>query len=179
MPELEVDALAPYHKNARRGKIDTIVESLQTLGQYRPIVVNRGTKTGRTNEILAGNHTWRAAKQLGWKMIDVHLVDVDDSAARKINLVDNRANDIAGYDEDVLVALLKEAAADADGLLATGYDTDDLEKMLTKGLSESGDADEDNMEYTYGVVIECGDEDEQKAILDEQIALGRTVRALI
>ncbi|WP_369354623.1 ParB N-terminal domain-containing protein [Streptomyces sp. cg2] len=58
---IPVDELAPYHRNPRTGDLDSITESLSTHGQYRPIVVNRGTLTGRPNEILAGNHTFKSS----------------------------------------------------------------------------------------------------------------------
>ncbi|MYT33930.1 ParB N-terminal domain-containing protein [Streptomyces sp. SID8354] len=80
---IPVDELAPYHRNPRTGDLDSITESLSTHSQYRPIVVNRGTLTGRPNEILAGNHTFKAAKQLDWTDIAVTWLDVDDDAAAK------------------------------------------------------------------------------------------------
>ncbi|WP_233717036.1 hypothetical protein [Mycolicibacterium vinylchloridicum] len=44
--------------------MDAIAESLsQSYGQYRTIVVNKGTLTGRPNEVLAGDHTLMAASQ--------------------------------------------------------------------------------------------------------------------
>ena len=42
-----VDELTSYHRNPRRGDVETIVRSLEVNGQYRPIVVNLGTRTGR------------------------------------------------------------------------------------------------------------------------------------
>lgn len=39
--------LRPYHANPRRGDVAQIARSLSRTGQYRPIVVNAGTKTGR------------------------------------------------------------------------------------------------------------------------------------
>lgn len=56
-----IDSLTPYQDNLRRGDLEAIKESLSVNGQYRPIVANR-----RTGEVLAGNHTLRAAEQLGW-----------------------------------------------------------------------------------------------------------------
>lgn len=113
--------LKPYEGNARLGNVDLIAESLSVNGQYRPIVVRRGT-----NEILAGNHTWKAAAQLGWATVDVYWVDVDDAGARRIVLVDNRSNDLATYDDQALADLLS-GVTDFAG---TGYSPDDLEALL-------------------------------------------------
>jgi DNA modification methylase len=119
--QVPIADLRPYERNPRRGHVETIKGSLEAHGQYRPIVVNK-----RDNVVLAGNHTLLAAEQLGWEEIAVTFVDVDDEQARRILLVDNRTNDLAGYDTDVLVGLLEEL----DGLDGTGYEQDDLEALL-------------------------------------------------
>ncbi|MGW0731866.1 ParB/RepB/Spo0J family partition protein [Streptomyces sp. NPDC002851] len=121
-----VDELAPYQRNPRTGDLDSITDSLSVNGQYRPIVVNRGSLTGRPNEILAGNHTFKAAKQLGWSDIAVTWLDVDDDAAAKIVIVDNRTSDLAGYDTVLLADILTELP----DLQGTGYDQDQLDELL-------------------------------------------------
>ncbi|GAA1353722.1 ParB/RepB/Spo0J family partition protein [Streptomyces beijiangensis] len=121
-----ISDLAPYHRNPRTGDLTSISESLNTHGQYRAIVVNRGTATGRPNEILAGNHTFKAAAALGWDQIAVTYVDVDDEAAARIVIVDNRTSDLAGYDTALLADILAELP-DLDG---TGYDQDALDALL-------------------------------------------------
>ncbi|WP_093779369.1 MULTISPECIES: hypothetical protein [unclassified Streptomyces] len=97
-----------------------------TAGQYKAIVVNRGTHTGRPNEILAGNHTSAAAQQLGWDQIAATFVDVGDEDAARIVVVDNRTSDLAGYDSELLADILEELP-DLDG---TGYDQGALDKLL-------------------------------------------------
>lgn len=54
--DVSIRKLNHYHKNPRRGNVEKVAESLKSNGQFKPIVVNRGTLTGRPNEILAGNH---------------------------------------------------------------------------------------------------------------------------
>ena len=87
-----INSLTAYPMNPRRGDIDAIASSLTAHGQYRPIVVQASTKF-----VLAGNHTLKAAKKLGWKKIKAVLVDIDDDTAKKIVLADNRLTDLAGY----------------------------------------------------------------------------------
>lgn len=113
--------LIPYPRNPRRGNLTAIVESLAKNAQYRPIVVNQ-----RNQQILAGNHTWQAAKKLGWTHLAVTYVDCDDQQAARIVAVDNRANDIATYDFAELQALL-ETLPDLTG---TGYTEDELNQLL-------------------------------------------------
>ena len=127
-----IDGLNPYYKNPRRGDVGIIKESLEANGQFRPIVVNRGTLTGRPNEILGGNHTWKAAVELGATEIAATWVDCDDQDAAKIVAVDNRSNDQAWYDEVELAALLSTIAIDDPTLVGTGYNIDDLEDLYMK-----------------------------------------------
>lgn len=121
-----VDDLAPYHRNPRTGDLGAIAESLRVNGQYKAIVVNRGTHTGRPNEILAGNHTWTAARELGWEQIAATFVDVDEDTAARIVIVDNRTSDLAGYDTQLLADIL----ADLPDLEGTGYDQEALDSLL-------------------------------------------------
>jgi|GEM_PF-5951753 len=143
--DLDVTDLTPHHSNPRRGNVDLIAESLQANGQYRAIVVNRGSVTGRPFEVLAGNHTLKAAVQLGWETISAHIIDVDDNTATRILAVDNRANDVAEYDNRTLLNLL-ETLPDLEG---TGYSVEDLTDIAH--LLESADYDEDRKgEYDEG-----------------------------
>src|SRR5690348_7019419 len=83
--QVAVSELKPYPGNPRRGDVNSIRQSLEVNGQYRPIVVNRPTM-----EVLAGNHTLAAAKGLGWTEIAVTFIDADPERARRIVLADNR-----------------------------------------------------------------------------------------
>lgn len=125
---IPVGDLSPHHKNARRGDVKAIAASLSKTGQYRPLVVNEGTLTGRPFEVLAGNHTLAAAKSLGWSEVDVTIVDVDDETATRILLADNRTADLGEYDDEALVQLLE----DLDELDGTGYTGDDLAGLLAR-----------------------------------------------
>src|SRR5690625_1042618 len=122
----KIDTLNPHHRNPRRGNIDTIAESLSRLGQYRPIVINTGTHTGRPNEILAGNHTWEAARKLGWETIQTVTIDVDEDTASRVLVADNRTSDLATNDDEQLAAILTDIA-DLEG---TGYSDEDLDDIL-------------------------------------------------
>jgi ParB-like chromosome segregation protein Spo0J len=119
--KVPVSGLVPYGDNPRRGNIDVIIESLARHGQYRPIVVR-----AKTFEVLAGNHTLAAAKELGWSEIAATFVDVSDDEAARIVLVDNRAADLGTYDDEVLAQLLS-SLPDLDG---TGFDAEDLATLL-------------------------------------------------
>ena len=136
---VDIDSIKPREKNPRVGNIELIKESLETNGQYRPIVVEVNSK-----EILAGNHTWKAAKELGWQQIAATFITADEETAAKIVLIDNRANDVAGYDNEELIALIKEL----DNLTGTGYNELDITQILQEigeAAAVEGKTDPDNL----------------------------------
>lgn len=132
---VKVGDLAHFHKNPRRGDVEGIKESLIENGQYRPIIVNVGTHTGRPNEVLAGNHTLRAAVAAGWSEIAVTFVDVDEDRAKKIVVSDNRLNDTASYDVDVLTDLL----GTIPDVVGTGYTSQDVQRMLAAQMDRDAE----------------------------------------
>lgn len=147
MPNLKVETfkisdLSTYHKNPRRGDVDAIAESLKARGQYRPIVVNIGTHASHDYEILAGNHTYLAAKKLGWKTIQATTVDVDDDQAAQIVLADNRLADLGGYDDETLSALLSDVSS-LDGL---GWSQDDVYELAAALEPERDDSEVEDVE---------------------------------
>lgn len=127
---IDIDSIQAHPKNVRQGDIGAISESLKAHGQYRPIVVDE-----RTGQILAGNHTWKAAKALGWSQIQVSLIQTkDDDEALRILLADNKATDLADYDNDGLEQLLKQLAESDNGLLGSLYDGDDLDLLINDNM---------------------------------------------
>ena len=70
---IDIDTVHPHPRNVRQGDIGAISQSLQAHGQFRAITYQKST--GR---ILAGNHTWKAAKALGWTKIVASAVVCDD-----------------------------------------------------------------------------------------------------
>ena len=169
MAQTSIAELKFYPGNARRGDIDLIADSLSKLGQYKPIVVNAdGT-------ILAGNHTVMAAQRLGWETIDVHRVDVDDETAKRIVLVDNKANDQSTYDVEELVNLLTELP----NLDATGFTRDEVDDLLeTLDALEDEDIPEppkDPQPEGHNLLVECDNAEEQQRIKSRLLAEGITV----
>jgi ParB-like chromosome segregation protein Spo0J len=128
---LTISSLTAYPTNPRRGDIDAIAASLQAHGQYRPIVVQDSTKF-----VLAGNHTLKAAKKLGWKKIKAVLVDVNEDTAKKIVLADNRLTDIASYNEPLLKSLL-EALPELEGTGFTQSEVETLDRLISGDNKES------------------------------------------
>lgn len=176
MSKVEISTLKFFPGNARRGDIDLIAESLERLGQFRPIVVNRGTTCAKyKNTILAGNHTCMAAQRLGWDSIEVHWVDVDEQTAKRIVLVDNSSNDKSTYDVEELVNL----ALELPDLKATGFTRDELDAMLDALENQTEELLDDTPSIDepdgYGLIVECDSRHQRDTLKAKLLAEGFNV----
>jgi hypothetical protein len=126
-----VGDLHEHPDNPRLGNIDAIAESLDHNQQMKPIVA----KSDGT--IVAGNHTFKAAKKLGWTHVAALLLDMDDDQEKRYLLADNRVSDLAEYDLEVLQPMLSEMA-EAGQLAGTGFTADDVDDM-TAAMGKIGE----------------------------------------
>lgn len=121
--------------NPRRGQVALIKDSLRRFGQVRPILVDdHGT-------IVAGNHTYMAAVEIGWTHVAaIRNEFASEAEARAYLLADNRIPELGSYDQPQMLALLEELEA-VDGWVGTGYDADDLDDLrAAQGLIQMTDA---------------------------------------
>lgn len=149
---VSIDDIHTHPSNVRQGDVGAICESLKAHGQYRPIVFQQSTK-----RILAGNHTWKAAKALGWQQIAATPIICDDQQALRILLADNKANDLATYDEPELVELLKQLADTDEGLLGTLFDEDELDSLIADQSHFELPTDVDDVPENVPAVSKLGD----------------------
>ena len=171
-----------YYKNARRGNVDLIMESMETNGVYKPLVVNRGTKTGRPMEVLCGNHSLMAIRRLAdenprderWQTVDVYVIDVDEQQAARTVIADNKSSDEATYEVEELVNLLTELP----DLAGTGFDRDELDELLealdTPELEEETPPEETTADG-YDLLVECADAEERARVKKQLLAQGVVV----
>jgi ParB-like chromosome segregation protein Spo0J len=132
-----IESVALHPNNPRLGDVEAVAASLRRFGQQKPIVIQASSGWA-----VAGNHLLLAAQSLGWTEIAANVVEMDDATATGFMLADNRTSDLGGYNEQLLAAILAEAAA-ADNLAATGYDADDVAALVAAaGLTETRDLDD-------------------------------------
>jgi len=147
-----IDSIQAHPQNPRLGDVAAIAESLEVNGQYSPVVV-----WGKT--IIAGTHTWKAAKSLGWKQIAVTYFEGSEDEALRVLVTDNRTSDIAVYNNELLLDLLK-SLPDLEG---TGFDTEFLDELdglhndSSGGVSKPLVEDEPSDDLTPPVSIVMGE----------------------
>lgn len=139
-----------YENNVNSGDVDAVVESIRASGFYGAVIAQQGTGT-----LIAGHTRYAALLDLGATEIPVLWVQVDDVAAARIRLADNRTTRL-GRDDPALLLEELEALRRSDlELIGTGYDNDYLE-TLRHSLSQPLEFDETEFaKQRSGHICEC------------------------
>jgi DNA modification methylase len=130
--EIPLTDVVPDPANVRLHEarnLEAIKGSLARFGQQKPIVVDRA------GVIRAGNGTFEAARQLGWKTIHVVRTDLEGLEGTAYAIADNRTSDLSGFDEPALAQLLRDLQAE-DALLGVGFDEQEFSELLAGLESE-------------------------------------------
>jgi len=122
---VHIDKIKPHPANPNDGDVAAIAKSIRQNGFYGRIVVRDST-----GKILAGEHTWRAAKEVGLAEVPIERVECDDETAIRILLTDNATAERAEREPGPLADLLQELEQTEPGLDGTGYVGEDLEELL-------------------------------------------------
>jgi DNA modification methylase len=144
-----IDSIRPYERNPRINDlaVDAVATSLREFGFRQPIVVD-------VDDVIVVGHTrWKAALKLGLTHVPVHVAtDLTPEQAKAYRLADNRTNEIADWNYDLLpleLADLKDAGFDL-GLV--GFTLEDLAKIMgddpSEGLCDPDDIPEPPDEAT-------------------------------
>lgn len=117
--ERPLDQIQPYEKNPRRNAaaIDKVAESLKEFGWQQPIVVDTD------GVIIAGHTRLAAARKLELEKAPVVVAEgLSDEQVRAYRLADNKTNEFASWDLD----LLDEELFNIDGIDMNlfGFDMD-------------------------------------------------------
>lgn len=128
-----IDSLKPDPNNVRLHpdrNMDAIKASLKKFGLQKPLVVDRdGT-------IVAGNGTLEAAKQLGWKEIQIVRSDLIGAEAMAFAIADNQSSALAEWDWAGLSTQLAEMAQQDDMselMASTGFSQSEIDNLIGNG----------------------------------------------
>ena len=125
-----LDSIRPYPGNPRQNDhaVDAVARSLREFGFRQPIVVDAD------GVIVVGHTRYKAALKLGMAEVPVHVADgLTPAQARAYRLADNRTASIATWDDDALVTELIGLSDQGYDLDLTGFDADDLSRLLGTG----------------------------------------------
>jgi DNA modification methylase len=137
---LPLEKLIPYARNPRRNEraIATVAASIKEFGWRQPIVVDGAMV------ILAGHTRLEAARQLGLKTVPVHVArGLTPAQARAYRLMDNRSSENAEWDDALLGLELDDLQLEGFDLTLTGFEDDELDRLL-RGQDFTGARDDED-----------------------------------
>jgi DNA modification methylase len=138
--DLPLERLIPYARNPRKNDsaVATVAASLKEFGWRQPIVVDEAMV------ILAGHTRLEAARQLGLTEVPVHVArGLTPAQARAYRLMDNRSNENAEWDDALLGLELDDLQLEGFDLTLTGFEDDELDRLL-RGQDFTGARDDED-----------------------------------
>lgn len=118
--------LTLHPRNPNTGDIGAIAESINANGFAGAILAQQ-----TTGHIVAGNHRYIAAQQLGMTEVPVIWLNITDNQALRLLVADNELTRKGTFHEDQLTMVLAELASHNE-LEGSGFDGDDLDDLLNK-----------------------------------------------
>ena len=137
-----VDRLIPYARNARthsEPQVSQIAGSIAEFGFVNPILV------GEDDVIIAGHGRLLAARKLGMAEVPViRLEHLSETQRRALVIADNKIAENAAWDEELLRLELEELRAEDFDLDITGFDLDEIDRLLQGTDSEGAGLTDDD-----------------------------------
>lgn len=135
---IKISELKPYENNPRqKAAVDKVAASIKEFGFRQPIVVDPGMV------VIVGHTRLQAAIKLGLSEVPVHIAEgLTESQARAYRLADNRTNEDAEWDLNLLQLEFAELEADGFDLSLTGFEEDELKRLEVEAIEPEGDPDE-------------------------------------
>ena len=141
---VDINTIKPYENNPRKLKdsaIEKVAKSIKEFGFRQPIVVDK------EKIIVVGHTRYRASKKLG--LTNVPITIADNLTPEQINayrIADNRTNEEAEWDIELLKSELKDLQLKDFDLDLTAFDEDQLNNFLFE--EKEGLTDEDSVPET-------------------------------
>lgn len=124
---VDIKQLKPWDKNPRKNDhaVIEVKQSIQRFGFSAPIIARKSD-----NVIIAGHTRWKAAKEIGLKEVPVRFMDLDVVDSQLLAIADNKLNERADWDEDLLEQVLQDLAK--EDLSGIGFDDNELQDIIDK-----------------------------------------------
>jgi len=141
---LPIEGLVPYANNSRSHSDEQVAQvaaSIKEFGFTNPVLVDKD------NMIIAGHGRMKAAMRLGLTEVPcIRLDHLNDFQKKAYIIADNKLALNAGWDDELLRLELGQLNEDGFDLSLTGFDDDELSKLLIPeqidGLTDEDDVPE-------------------------------------
>lgn len=152
--KIPIEKLNPAKYNPRKDlkpgdpEYEKLKRSIEEFGYVEPIVWNE-----RTGNVIGGHQRLKILKELGRTEIEVTVVDLDEIKEKTLNLALNKIS--GDWDLPLLKDLLQELDTGDFDIEITGFDEDEIERLMTQfnpinlDEDEDGEDDEGNSKTVY------------------------------
>ena len=178
-----INRVIPYARNPRKNEaaIAKVAASIKEYGFRQPIVVDEAMV------IIAGHTRLQAAQSLSLKKVPIHIATgLSEAQVKAYRLADNRTNQDAEWDEELLAIELGDLSEEGFDLSLTGFEEIEWEELLAAdaqdGLTDDNavpDVEETaitqlgDIWYLGNHRLICGDStkaETMKALMSDQLA---------
>ena len=158
--QADINSIKPYKNNPRKlsdKAITKVANSIKEFGFRQPIVVDKD------RIIVVGHTRFRASKQLGLKQVPITIAkNLTPSQINAYRIADNRTNEEAEWNDDLLNVEIKELQTQDYALEVLGFDDRELDKILFEektGLTDDDHIPDDpeNIKTKEGDIIHLGE----------------------
>ena len=124
----DINTIKPYPNNPRKLSdiaIEKVSKSIKEFGFRQPIVVDKD------RIIVVGHTRYRASKKLGYKQVPITIAEnLTKEQINAYRIADNRTNEEAKWDDELLKMELKELEYKDFDLKMTGFDDKQINDLL-------------------------------------------------
>ena len=133
----KIEELKPYENNPRNneGAIDYVANSIKKFGFKVPLVIDKN------NVIVTGHTRYQACKKLGITEVPCIIADdLNEKQIKAFRIADNKTNDMAEWNDDLLTIELKDVLDEID-MTDFGFGDFELSMLMDDMEPESYDED--------------------------------------
>ena len=144
---IKIEDLKPYENNPRfnDNAVEYVANSIKKFGFKVPLVIDKD------NVIVTGHTRYKASQQLGLKEVPCIVADdLNEKQIKAFRIADNKTNDMAEWNDDLLSIELKDVLDDIDmtdfgfgdfelSMLMDDMEPEDFDKELIEKYSSNAD----------------------------------------
>jgi DNA modification methylase len=127
--QINIEDIKPYPNNPRKNAkaVEKVAESIKQFGFQQPIVVDKDMT------IIVGHTRYQAAIYLDMDKVPViEMTETDPVKIKAYRIADNKTNELAEWDMDLLYDELKDIEEQIGDIDITGFNSRDMKDMDAK-----------------------------------------------
>lgn len=173
----KISSLIPYALNSRTHsdeQIAQIAASINEWGFTTPILIDKN------GGVIAGHGRLLAAQRLGLEEVPtMTAIGWSDAQKKAYVIADNKLALNAGWDSDILKIEMQELGDLNFDLTLTGFGIEEMASLFDQmEEQEKPLPEEQDLQPTFEVAVECADETEQETVFNLLSERGHACRIL-